>query len=181
MRRAARGDSGAFLRLYQSCAPSIRRLFRWQDGDHASLDDLVQEVFVRAWEQRRSFRGDAKARTYLEAIARNVLRESWRKRQRLPLTGLGGLVELPAAPSSALSDPEMAMQSREIARSLRRAKARLSALQRQAWELAHIWQLPSAEAANLAGCTVSQFRERLYRARKKLRWLLRHLREHVTF
>jgi len=38
----------------------------------AQLDDLTQEVFLRAWRGRDAFRGEASAKTWLCRIARNL-------------------------------------------------------------------------------------------------------------
>jgi RNA polymerase sigma-70 factor (ECF subfamily) len=53
-------------------------------ADH--VEDLVQEVFLAAWENLDKFRGDSSLRTWLLGIARHKVEDHYRKRLReLPL------------------------------------------------------------------------------------------------
>src|SRR6516165_12705768 len=45
-------------------------------------DDLVQEVFLAAWESLDKFRGDAPLRSWLLGIARHKVEDHYRKRLR---------------------------------------------------------------------------------------------------
>jgi RNA polymerase sigma-70 factor (ECF subfamily) len=47
-------------------------------GDEADADEVVQDVFVRAWEHVASFRGEATFGTWLHRLAVNVVL-NWRK------------------------------------------------------------------------------------------------------
>src|SRR5262252_7542531 len=50
------------------------------------VDDLVQEVFLAAWENLDRFRGDSSLRNWLLGIARHKVEDHYRKRLReLPL------------------------------------------------------------------------------------------------
>src|SRR5215472_2214125 len=46
------------------------------------VDDLVQEIFVAAWENLEKFRGDAPLRSWLLGIARHKVEDHYRKRLR---------------------------------------------------------------------------------------------------
>jgi RNA polymerase sigma-70 factor (ECF subfamily) len=46
------------------------------------VDDLVQEVFLAAWENLEKFRGDASLRSWLLGIARHKVEDHYRKRLR---------------------------------------------------------------------------------------------------
>jgi RNA polymerase sigma-70 factor (ECF subfamily) len=60
-----------FIRLYDTHVRLVRSiLFRM--GGAAQLDDLTQDVFLRAWRGRGAFRGEASAKTWVCKIARNV-------------------------------------------------------------------------------------------------------------
>ncbi len=65
-------DSETFERLYKShirAVETIVRKFRFQD---AAADDLVQDVFVRAWTKRGNLRDQAAFSGWLMQIARNT-------------------------------------------------------------------------------------------------------------
>src|SRR6266851_5833388 len=49
------------------------------------VDDLVQDVFLSAWESLSSFRGDSPVRSWLMGIARHRVEDYYRSRLRDPL------------------------------------------------------------------------------------------------
>ncbi|WP_052763140.1 sigma-70 family RNA polymerase sigma factor [Jiangella alkaliphila] len=54
-------------------------------GDRAQAEECVQDTFVRAWRARTTYRPDrATVRTWLFAIARNLVIDTLRARQRWP-------------------------------------------------------------------------------------------------
>jgi len=60
-----------------------------KDPDRA--EDMTQEVFMRAFRYRRSFRGDARTSTWLYSIARNYCLTAIRKASADPSTGAADL------------------------------------------------------------------------------------------
>lgn len=49
------------------------------------VDDLVQDVFLSAWENLQSYRGDSPVRAWLLGIARHRVEDFYRSRLREPL------------------------------------------------------------------------------------------------
>jgi DNA-directed RNA polymerase specialized sigma24 family protein len=74
------GDREAGGTLFERHFAAIRRFFR-NKVDH-QVEDLVQRTFTACVEARDRFRGDSSFRTYLFAIAHNVLRDHIRRRRR---------------------------------------------------------------------------------------------------
>jgi RNA polymerase sigma factor (sigma-70 family) len=70
-RRWAAGDRDAGEALIERHYDGILRFFRTKCGPMA--DDLVQRTFMVCADHERGFRGDSSFRTYLFAVARNVL------------------------------------------------------------------------------------------------------------
>lgn len=69
---------GAFVVDQQSYVVRlVQRLYGWEC--HADVDDIVQDVFVAAWQHRETFRGDAHARTWLTRIVINTTRNRQRR------------------------------------------------------------------------------------------------------
>jgi RNA polymerase sigma-70 factor (ECF subfamily) len=75
-----RGDIEAAAELFERHFAAIDRFFRNKVMD--GYDDLVQQTFTACLESRDRYRGDASFRTYLFAIANNILRSHFRSRQR---------------------------------------------------------------------------------------------------
>lgn len=76
----ARGDRHAAAELFERHFDAIDRFFRNKVVD--VHDDLVQQTFAACIEGRDRFRRDSSFRTYLFAIANNVLRAHFRARRR---------------------------------------------------------------------------------------------------
>jgi RNA polymerase sigma-70 factor (ECF subfamily) len=80
---AASGDAHAFERLYRRHVNRVHTLVRRMLGE--DVDDVTQEVLVRAWQKLATFRGEAAFGTWLHRLAVNVIlnrrsaRGRWRK------------------------------------------------------------------------------------------------------
>lgn len=97
------GDRQAGSALFDRYFDGVRRFFR-NKVDHG-VEDLVQATFVACVESRDRFREEASFRTFLFAIAHNILKEHYRRRQRsdreLDLDR-DSIVDLGASPTSLL-------------------------------------------------------------------------------
>ncbi len=98
------GDRSAGSALFERHFDSVRRFFR-NKVDHG-VEDLVQRTFTACVEGRDRFREEASFRTYLFAIAHNILRDQLRRQRRstdeLDLERLS-IVDLGASPTSILA------------------------------------------------------------------------------
>ncbi len=106
--------------------------------------------------------------TYYIAIAKNVLRENRRDRQKRPIL-IGNASQQSSDVLGHLWPPEQAQADRELAEFIEAAKSALSAKQREAFELVHVRGLSALEAAKLSDCSPHQLLGRLCCARKTLR------------
>jgi len=159
MRKVAEGDSEAFKSLYHSFAPILRQLFVSRGANLASSDDFIQKIFTYLWERRKDFRGESSFETYLISIARHTLNKEIKQSRKTAETGLKGRPGFDG--DFSLSQPEYEFYLKEMAEALERAKAKLTAKQRQALGA-------SQEAYEKPGCFDGAFRSRLKRARSRL-------------
>lgn len=74
------GDRGAGEELFERHFDAIARFFR-NKVDHG-IDDLIQRTFLACVESRDKFRGDSSFRTFLFAVAHNVLGKHFRSKKR---------------------------------------------------------------------------------------------------
>jgi RNA polymerase sigma-70 factor, ECF subfamily len=160
--RAGAGDAAAFERLYRTHFPIICSYLRSR-GARQETEDVAQEAFRRAWEQRAKFGGRASAKTYLIAIARNVLREARRRRSPAPLD---------AAVSSPERSPVEPLLTGERERRVLAAVGQLPPKQQEAVRLTFLMGFERSRAAGLARCSTAILRWRLADAYKRLRRLL---------
>lgn len=70
---ARTGEYVAFERLYRENADRIFALCQRMAGDRARATEIAQEVFVRAWRQRRRARREADSATWLWHLAVDVV------------------------------------------------------------------------------------------------------------
>lgn len=84
---AARRDPAAFAPLYEQHAPDIYRYCYVRLGLREAADDLTARVFIRAIERLHQYkpRSGASFRSWLFAIARNMLADEWRRRKDIRL------------------------------------------------------------------------------------------------
>lgn len=128
--------------------------------DRALAEDCTQETFLRAWRARDSFDRDIAAeRTWLFAIARNVIVDAHRSVQRLPrIVPADALEDVPGEQSDPL-EPLMMVE----------ALARLSPEHRQVVVAIHLHGESYAEVSAATGVAVATLRTRTFYALKALR------------
>ena len=82
VRRAQSGDQRAFEGVYRRTVDRVYALClrMCADGDEAS--ELVQDVFVRAWQRLGSFRGESLFTTWLHRLAVNLILQDRRSKGR---------------------------------------------------------------------------------------------------
>jgi RNA polymerase sigma factor (sigma-70 family) len=84
-RAFAAGDENALAEAYRRMSPLIYTLALRSLGERAAADDVIQEVFIRAWKSRTSYRPEAaRLPAWLVGISRNAINDalSARSRQR---------------------------------------------------------------------------------------------------
>lgn len=82
VRRAQGADREAFEAVYRRTVERIYALCLRMSGDADDATELVQDVYVRAWQRLRSFRGDSLFTTWLHRVAINAVLQDRRTRAR---------------------------------------------------------------------------------------------------
>ena len=164
VRRAQAGNVDAFELVYRAHATAIHALCRRMCGDDVEAKELVQDVFVRAWERLRSFRGQSSLGTWLHRLAVNAVLERWRsaKRESLRMIDDPDGLELGA---SAPMDLDTAMDVAD-------ATAKLPAGARIVFVLHDIEGYSHDEIATMTGIAAGTSRAQLFRARRALARML---------
>ncbi len=174
--RCQRGDRDAFrLFVLHYQQPVFAFLYRTLGQDH-EIDDLAQEVFLRAYRALPRFDpgGAARMSSWLFTIALHLVHDVRRRRavihaQRLPRRGTRDA--MPTAPAT----PEADEHRRDIGRAMSRAVAALSEDQRDVFVLAEYHGLGMTELAATLGISENTVKTRLFRARERLRHMLEPL------
>jgi RNA polymerase sigma-70 factor (ECF subfamily) len=82
LERARRGEVDAFADLVRAHHPSVRVFLASHLRDPGAIDDLVQDVFLRAFDRLGTLRDGTAFRSWLLGIARNRALEHVRERMR---------------------------------------------------------------------------------------------------
>jgi len=164
------GDRHAGSELFERYFDGVFRFFR-NKVDHAA-SDLVQRTFMACVEGRDRFRGDSTFRTFVFAVARNVLREHIRERQRALRREidfeLDSIVDLGSSPVTRLA-------ARAEEKLLLQALRALPLAAQEVLELYYWERLTGAELAAVLGVPEDTARSRVRRARGLLEETLARL------
>ncbi len=170
--RVKRGDRGAFDLLVLKYQHKIAKLVTRYVYDRAEVEDVTQEVFIKAYRALAGFRGESAFYTWLYRIAINTAKNHLVfQGRRLPSTDLEAEeVELTdeGAALREISTPEHSVLTDEIARTVTRALNALPEDLRIAITLREIEGLSYEEIAAIMECPIGTVRSRIFRAREAI-------------
>jgi len=165
IRRARAGDVGAFEELYRAHFAAISALARRMSWDAEEAREMVQDIFVRAWEQLGSFEGRSAFGSWLHRLGVNVIlnRIEASKRRAAHLShDPDDDVDSFAARGAAI-DERIDLEA---------ALKRIPAGARAVFVLHDMQGYSHEEIATLTGTAVGTARAQLWRARRHLMRLL---------
>jgi RNA polymerase sigma factor (sigma-70 family) len=161
------GDRQAGGELFSRHFDAVYSFFRNKlDGD---VEDLVQRTFVACVEGRERFREDAQFRTYLFAVAQNLLYDHFRRRRLA-----GETIDIDAYSAADLGmSPSSVIAARAEERVLLQALRRLPLSSQVLLEL-YFWEnLTGSELGAFLGVVEDTARSRLRKAKRQLEEMIR--------
>ena len=162
IRRAQAGDTSAFEAIYRENSPRVFALcLRLSGGTREEASELMQTVFINAWRNLSSFRGDSALSSWLHRLTVNAMLETARADKRRTAR------VLPMEDPDVLS-AEGSRQSPDLQVDLERAIAALPEGARMAFVLHEIEGFQHEEIALQLGVTAGTVKAQLHRARKLL-------------
>jgi RNA polymerase sigma factor (sigma-70 family) len=158
-------DRQSFRLLYRRHQGKVRQII-YQLGDPTSLDDLVQEVFLRAWKGLPKFRQSSQFSTWLYRIAWNVAsdRRQTLAQERSRLQTIGENI------STQHDDPDMMQLHYQDL--VRKGLSLLSEDHRSVLILHDLEELPQKEVAEILKIPIGTVKSRLFHARSGMRKFL---------
>lgn len=173
---ARSGDAAVFRTIMQRHNRRLYRVARGILGDDADAEDVVQETYLKAFENLSGFRGDSSLATWLTRIAINEA--LGRKRKRRPTADLSnvdmldeqGEVRVFIFPGVRVdSNPETDASRAEVRRLLECAVDDLPEVFRIVFVMREIEQMNVEETASQLKIPPETVKTRLHRARRLLR------------
>ncbi|MCL6548170.1 MAG: RNA polymerase sigma factor [Alicyclobacillus sp.] len=165
------GNLEAFRRLVERHGHALYRLAVWFTHDPAVAQDLVQEVFIKAWRQRQQLKSPDKFSAWLHTILRRVYLD-WRRlgQRETPVVDAAEQMERRMfqfghyAPS-----PDQVLARHSQFDSVRSALNTLSAKDQEILALRYGEDLTVTEIARRIGMRPGAVATRIHRALAKLR------------
>lgn len=171
--RAREGEYAAYEELIRRHQRKIYALVYNMTSNKEDAEDMVQDVFVKAFASLKNFKGDSSFYTWVYRIAVNRTINFLKKRKRNPDLSLDDMdqaierdpayVELRAR-ESPVRDAGLS----ELQKKLNEALQTLSEKHRTVVVLHDIQGVPHEEIARMIGCSEGTVRSRLFYARQHL-------------
>ena len=159
------GDRHSFRILYRRHQAQVRQII-YQLCDPTSLDDLVQEVFLRAWKGLPKFRQSSQFSTWLYRIAWNVASD----RRQVLAQERSRLQTISENIATQYHDPDLLqLHYQDLVRAGLRG---LSEDHRSVLVLHDLEELPQKEVAEILQVPVGTVKSRLFHARNGMRKFL---------
>ena len=167
----AQGDQGALETLYERYSRAVFSFSLRIVGDAQVAEEILQEVFVRAWQQGGSFQtARGTLITWLLSITHNLSIDEVRRRKRRPQKSESEDPDLILAmlPDESLDvEEEVWLSSLRV--SIQQAMQQLPAAQRESIELAYFQGLTQREIAEMLGEPLGTIKTRMRLGMLKLR------------
>ncbi|HXL26794.1 MAG TPA: sigma-70 family RNA polymerase sigma factor [Chthoniobacterales bacterium] len=182
VRRTQNGDTQAFDVLWQKYSSRIYSLIYNMTSNHEDANDLLLEVFAKAYRSISGFRGRSSFYTWIHAIAVNMTINFVKKRGRRFQMSLDDLdssvhndkefIELTAS-----NTPTREVDLAELQQRLNEAMMKLSVEHRTVVTMFDIQGMPHAEIARILGVPEATVRSRLFYAHRQLQNYLEEFRK----
>ncbi|ALS59003.1 RNA polymerase sigma factor RpoE [Pandoraea pneumonica] len=178
--RVQKGDKAAFELLVAKYHRKIIRLVSRLVRDHAEVEDVTQEAFIKAYRALPQFRGESAFYTWLYRIAVNTAKNHLATQGRRAPTSTEANAEEAETFAEAdqlrdINTPESMLMSKQIAQTVNAAMEALPDELRTAITLREIEGLSYEEIAEAMGCPIGTVRSRIFRAREAIASRLRPL------
>ncbi|MEO0570608.1 MAG: RNA polymerase sigma factor [Bacteroidota bacterium] len=161
-------DKRIFNELFDLNATSLRNYLYYQCGDSQQAEDLVQEAFIKLWNNCKKVVFQ-KARGFLFAVAKNAFYNQV-EHQKVVLK----YAKRPQKTSDNES-PEFKLEEKEFMERLQKAIADLPEGQREVFLLNRMDQMTYREIAEFLGVSQKAVEKRMHKALIKLRKTVKNI------
>lgn len=164
IQRAQDGDPRAIREIYRMYAPRVYAVVKRLAGDDALAEDWAQEAWVRIFRALGSFRREARFTTWLHRIAVNSALHGrrWRERRVRHETAMPDTMPMRAPADETL-----------LRMKLEKAMTQLPERMRQVLVLHDVEGYTHEDIADFLGITAGTSKSQLFKARARMRELLR--------
>jgi len=180
--RTQAGEASAFDQLVVKYSPRLYGLVYNMTSNHEDTNDLLQDIFAKAYKAIRGFRGKSSFYTWIHSIAVNMTLNFLKKRGRryhLSLDDVDASIQNDKEflELTASSSPVREADLSELQKRLNEALMKLSEEHRAVVTMFHIQGMPHAEISKILGVSEGTVRSRLFYANRQLQNYLDEFRK----
>jgi len=180
--RAQSGEAAAFDELVVKYSPRLYGLIYNMTSNHEDTNDMLQDVFAKAYRAIKGFRGKSSFYTWIHTIAVNMTLNFFKKRGRryhLSLDDVDASIQNDKEfiEVTSTTSPVREADLAELQRRLNEAMMKLSDEHRAVVTMFHIQGMPHAEISKILGVSEGTVRSRLFYANRQLQNYLDEFRK----
>ena len=183
--RARRGDEEAFEQIVRRHSPRVFQVASKFFRQRNQVEDIAQEVFLKAYKQLASFEARGSFEGWLTRIATNTCLNELRSGKRRPLSTLADVTDdenawLEHQTATPTGGPERSVEDHLIAADLNeKLLNQMAPDDRLVLTLVDGQELSTKEVAEATGWSESKIKVKAFRARKKMRTVLERLMQNA--
>jgi RNA polymerase sigma factor (sigma-70 family) len=180
--RTQEGDASAFDQLVVKYTPRLYGLVYNMTSNHEDTNDLLQDIFSKAYKAIRGFQGKSSFYTWIHSIAVNMTLNFLKKRGRrfqLSLDDVDASIQNDKEflEATASTSPVREADLSELQKRLNEAMMKLSDEHRAVVTMFHIQGMPHAEISKILRVSEGTVRSRLFYANRQLQNYLDEFRK----
>ena len=171
IQRVLEGDDTAFSTLVQKYQKSIHALAWRKIGDFHIAEDITQDTFLKAYQELSTLNEPQRFASWLYVIASNYCK-MWFRKKRLSTESLENIssTQLEKATYSEFVIEEKERSAEETQREIvKKLLAKLQESERTVMTLYYLGGMTHEEISEFLGVSVAAIKNRLYRARNRLK------------
>ncbi len=175
IRNVLAGDRDAYRVLMDRHFCSVARVAFRITGNEADAEEAAQEAFLRAYNKLPSFRQDSAFSTWIMRITMNTAINLVERRKRDLSYHAPTIADEPSTADHTVpvadrqAGPEISLLNREAVSLRQAAMAGLTPMERTAFTLRHMEDVPMSEIAAALNITSNSAKQAVFRAVSKLR------------
>lgn len=177
IQKASGGDAGAFETLVTTYEKGVYNLAFRLVGDREDAMDIVQDVFLKAFQALPRFRGDSRFSTWIYRVCVNASLDHLRKKQKQPSYSLDEPLSLKESSvtrevADGNENVEEFIEVKFMSNDVLQALKGIDPAHRAIILLSDVQGYSYQEIANILGLSMGTVKSRLHRARSMVRRLL---------
>jgi RNA polymerase sigma-70 factor, ECF subfamily len=178
--RCLQGDDAAWEAIVNSYGRRIYNLSYRYTSRRDEAEDLTQDIFIRVYQNLKSFRSDAGSfQSWVLKIGRNLIIDHYRQTRRFQQSGGSEELEAMSIEDDKVLSPQRVAEQAEASRFLRDGLQSLSPELKEAIILRDLEGMAYQEIAGLLGIPEGTVKSRINRGRLELAKLLMKRRTQI--